>query len=957
MLSLPLNLGTFKHSFLDGDGSLEISSDKDLWKSLYDNGRPFSRDVQDLVDVKLGAGTTKPLRFGRQDALALNVSIGGEAQGRIDLIWPDEQNELVARFGLKEHLTADRLYMATVFTAKAEAGAKTGMPIGPLSATFGIGAGGDVRYERLSAYAAATPVREILGDVFGRVRLPQHIDRIEDIPAEGEVVATSYGGYLSLSSALKWGYSLTGSRSFDVRDLKLELDYALRAVADASFRYRLAGNFSIEARRGHQPDWVRLVVRKSRQSESNVAADFAFTGKADLQGLPESADEFLVALFGADARTALGYFAKAQKYSSLDQLEKALGKLAKSYLQPLSQQIIGKALTDTTLQEFLAAMTRAVEIYNTIDRRILDLFTEYLDDLPQLNAALDKVLSFRSPEALSALTDKPTWALIERLWGDRVYDLLLRREDFDAFQALADRVRQFVADRDSAPARALAAHLKGSIRLDALLKDLEKYNTPAKLKGLADERLQGLVERLAGKAFDTLGDFKDASKRVNDALSNVTRFKEQWYGHITRAVHQSVELQVHYAYTRARAEEALLDIEVCLTHPDGPALAAAAAGGQFARALDARDTSLVRLNPGAVFTRELRHAAQLQINVFGWGYQRVSELLQHVEHAITSEPGGLIHVFTLETQIKQLRSETDRKKLIESIHSNFLLRAVGETVQPAGTPSVDRTGEYVIRTLKNMAVQYDLLYRDDRTSAAELAEYLDLAEFLGLLPDRAGFVEELNRQFPAGLGKVTVTYLVRYDDKSVRNAFTLSGDRLAAWARRTARAVLGAKYTGMTSTSWLARVGFAYQSPSFERLYYDRGFTAVLQEGRSVTLPRWFTGGAPRQVALAPEFRQMVVTLFETESNYVKRLLALDALVDTSIQRGEPIGLDALQKAAADFVGYADDLDKIGRENSFFAIFDKLVQEGSSGKWRRDSAVVLDIEPPGGERVIKYLMA
>jgi hypothetical protein len=191
----------------------------------------------------------------------------------------------------------------------------------------------------------------------------------------------------------------------------------------------------------------------------------------------------------------------------------------------------------------------------------------------------------------------------------------------------------------------------------------------------------------------------------------------------------------------------------------------------------------------------------------------------------------------------------------------------------------------------------------------------------------------------------------------VRNAFTLSGDRLAAWARGTARAVLGAKYTGMTSTSWLARVGFAYQSRAFERLYYDRGFTAVLQEGKSVTLPRWFTGGAPRQVALAPEFRQMVVTLFETESNYVKRLLALDALVDASIQRGEPIGLDALQKAAADFVGYADDLDKIGRENSFFAIFDKLVQEGSSGKWRRDSAVVLDIEPPGGERVIKYLMA
>jgi hypothetical protein len=957
MLSLPVNLSTFKKSFLDGDGSLDIASDKDLWKALYENGKPFSRDVQDLVDIKLGAATTRPLRFGRNDALALNVSISGDVQGRVDLIWPGEESEPLGRFNLRESLSAEQLYMAVAFTAKADAVLKGGMPVGPLSATFGVGAGGDVRYERLVRYAGDRPVKEILGDLFGGLRLPQHIDTIEDIPADGEVLATSYGGYLSLTSGLRWGYALTGTRSFELRDLKLELDYALRAVANATFKYRIAGEFSIEARRGAVPGWLRIVVRKSRQSEFNFAADFGFTGKADLNGLPESADEFLAALFGADVRTALDYLAKAEKYSSLDQLEKALGKLAKAYIQPLSQQIIGKALTDDTLEEFLSAVAQAVDSYSTMDRRVLELLTEYLDKLPQLDAVLGRILALDSPDGLNEMTDRETWDVIQRLSGDRIHDLLLRRADFGEFLALARRLKYFVSDAAAGPVRALVGQLKQSLRLDELLRQLEKYNTPDKLKGLADDRLQGLVEKLAGKAFDRLGDFRDASKRVNEALKNVSRFKEKWYEHVTAAVHQSVELKVNYAYTRATSDEALFDVEIDLAVDDGRALAGAAASGNFSGVMDAQERGIARLNPGAVFTRELKDAASLQINVFGWGYERISELLQNVEHAMTTERGGLIHVFTLETQIRQLVKETDRKKLMESIHSNFLLRAVGETLQPVHAAPPDRTRRYVVSTLRNMAVQYDMLYRDDRTSAAELSEYLELAEFLGLLRNRDLFVAELDRQFPDGLGKVTVTYIVRYGDQAVRNAFTLSGDQLANWSRRTARTVLGAKYTGMASTSWLARVGFAYQSPVFERLYYEKGFPAVLQEGRSVTLPRWFTGGPSREVALAPEFRQMVVTLFETESNYVKRLLALDELVDRSIQKGEPIGLDALQKASADFVGYADQLDNMGRENSFFAIFDKLVHEGSSGKWRRESAVVLDIEPPSGERVIKHLMA
>ena len=957
MLSIPINVSTFKKSFLGGDGSLEISTDQDAWKVLNDTGRPFSKDVQDLVDLKFSTGTSKDFQFGQKNKLTLNVSFNSEVGGRIDLIWPEEDNEIIKKYNLTEFLTPDKLYMAILFNAKASAGVEGGFPVGPLSANFGISAGGHVGYERLVPYDQAKPVREILADLFGGTRLPQSITAVDEIPAKGEVLATNYGGYLNLSAGLNWGYSMTGTRSFEAKDLKLELDYALRLMASVSVGYRLAGDFNFETRAGALPGWVNYRVTKKRQSKLNFVADFGFTAKADLNGLPESADEFLAALFGADAKTALGYLAKAEKYSSVEELEKAVGKLAKGFLQDLSDKLIGKALSNATLVEFLAAVKKVTDTYNGLEQRMVDLYTDYLDKIPRLNSTLDQLLALSSFEGLKGVTNAESWEIIKRLSGERFYDLLLNQQDFQQFLVYVRSVKSFINDGATQHIRDFIAELKKSLPLDDLFKELEKCNTPDKLKAMADEKLQALVEKLVGNAFDQLGDYKKASQQVNAALKQISKFKDKWYEKVTEAVHQTFEFNLHSAYTRATEDDALIDLEINLNEAAGRELSVRASVGDFAEVLKTYDPTLVRINPDSVFKRKLTAATQLQINVFGWGYKRLTELLQNIEHAIETEKGGLMHVFTIETQIKQLSKMSSRKKLIESIQSNFLLRTVGESFQPIGSgqPTDPATGRYIIRTLTNMGVQYQMLYRDDRTKAEELTKYFDLATFLGLIPSSSALIAELNSQFPDGLGKVTVDYVVRYDDKAVRNAFTLSSDELAEWARQTARQVIGAKYTGMKETGWVARVGFAYQSPAFYQLY-RKGFTALLNEGKAVTLPGWFTGGSPQTVALDMPLRNIVLTLFNIEKKYAERLVAFDAIVERSIQKQEPIPLDELQKASREFVGMSDDLDSFGRENSFFAMFDKLVHVGSSGKWRRQSAMVLNIQPPDGEPVTKYLM-
>ncbi|MDA2937602.1 hypothetical protein MYX75_04985 [Acidobacteria bacterium AH-259-A15] len=69
MLSLPINVETFRRSFLDGDGTLEIQSDGDVWKNLFQNCLKFEKDprkVDQVADLKVGVNSTKTLTLDKK---------------------------------------------------------------------------------------------------------------------------------------------------------------------------------------------------------------------------------------------------------------------------------------------------------------------------------------------------------------------------------------------------------------------------------------------------------------------------------------------------------------------------------------------------------------------------------------------------------------------------------------------------------------------------------------------------------------------------------------------------------------------------------------------------------------------------------------------------------------------------------------------------------------------------
>jgi hypothetical protein len=974
MLIFPLNTDTFKKSFLSGDGQIELQSDQDMWLTLIATGGKFLPTVTRVAGVDFKFANEGKFRFGREGGMRLSVSAG--AAHKIQLIWPDEDDETLKALGLSEFLTDEKFYARLFFRANGDLAADAKVPVGTLSATFGIGAGGEVAYERLKVYDAEASAKEVLGDLLAGARLPQQVDSIAEAPEPGEALITRFGGYLKLKAGMNWGYQMTGSRSIEFNQLNLDLDYALRAMAAVSVVYSLAGDFSVEARRGAEDGWARFVVRKSRDSQFDFAADFGLDGKVELKGLPQSADEFLIRLIGADAKTVLDYFQKTEEYASLDELEKRLTSMVKGFVHDWSLDLIGKALSDDTLKDFLGAARRVVETYNDLDTRIVDLYHAYLDKIPQLRRALGLLAGAPVPAELAELTETDdeegeeatsdaldAWDVAQMLWGTSIYPLLLQNEKFAEFSQLARKAQAFVEDGATAPVRDFLTKLKSATRLDPLFEKLGEIETADQMRQIGDEKLQDLAGRLIGVAFDKIEKSKlnDAVRDLQKSLKRVEDFKNAWYERITKAVSDKVTFDLHYAYTRASHDQKLIDVELNLNRAEGRELARAAAAGDFSSVLERYNTNYARINKG-VFTHEIDRSAQLQINVMGWDYDSLKQLAQNVEHAIEPRSGGLLNVYATETSIKQ--RVTKGGKFKETVESNFLLRAVGETFQPEDDSSntVSReTRQYLIQTLGNLAAQYDLLESDDRASVEELKHYLDLAEFLGLFhrQSREAFVADLARQFPSGLGKVKISYIVRYDGAALRDALgAVSGDELRDLARRTMRKLIGSKYTGMKQTAHLARVGFAYLSPSLHEVFDKEGFTA-LSRFKTVTLPAWFTGGGPMKVGLSSSDIQLLVTLCNIENSYADRLVKIDEVLDRALIEKKPIPLDELKEAARKFVEMADDLDE-WRDNVFFAIFDKIVEaalkKSPRDKSVRESAMVLEIMPDGKKRVRKALM-
>ena len=376
--------------------------------------------------------------------------------------------------------------------------------------------------------------------------------------------------------------------------------------------------------------------------------------------------------------------------------------------------------------------------------------------------------------------------------------------------------------------------------------------------------------------------------------------------------------------------------------------------------LESYASRAVKIHKG-VLTHDLNKSTQLQVNILGWSLNRIVTIVQDSEHSIEAQAGGLLHVYADKTYIEQKRESGGKFK--ETVASRFLLKTLGATFQPEDDSKQainPKTKQYLVRTLRNMAVEYDLSYEDEHTKAEELRNYLEFGRLMGVVESVesslrddpvARVVRRLNEEFPDGLGKVSIKYIVKYNPDDLRLAFLLESDELRQRAQEAMREFVSARYIGMPSNHWDAILGFAYLSPVLAKAAMNN---ELMNKSWAVRLPGWFTGSeSGRSEPLRRNQRIRLQALFRTENKYLDRLVEFDEVIDKARDKNVAVPHKELRKAERGFVEMADNIDR-WRANTFFVVFDHLIQ--SQGRAHRDCAMEFEITPPNSTETIRKIL-
>jgi hypothetical protein len=915
-----------------------ITTGADSW-SL---SRFFTPDMDRVGEATLKRDATGSITIAGTD---VDFRANVEATHQVELVWPNDDTDAVtdlSRFGIRINPDEVGVRLRLRGTATARAAAK--LPVGSLSLGFGAEGSATLEYERFRPYALSTSIPEALQDIARGLRLPSHVRSVETLPAANELLTTRLSSYLQLSADVAWRASIANTRGVQLGELALASESQLSLAVAAAAKYRLAGDFDIHCCR--TGDRVRFVVRKSRESKFSFATDFKLDAEFKTAGLPDTASDFVGKLLGADVARVLGNIDRLQRVDSLDDIKGAVGEWASGALGELSGPLIGKALDNTTTRQFLTALRKITAQYTSLDQRVARLYEEGVDDVPRLRQSLDILAAAQQPDALKAVSDAGAWAIFRRLTGDRLYDTLLDRAEYQEVLTLVARTRDFI-DNGSDDLKNVVATLQRTLPFDAAIRRLEQLSSPEALATLADAQLQRAVSLLLDREFGRIrDDAEPAFKRLQQALEAYDAFNAKWYGQLLETANRKFKATVNAEFTRASTSDALIDVAIDVSTPLGQHLAGRAAVGDFAELLADARQPVVTIRD-AILTHAVARGSSLKVSALGFDASRITRLITTAKNQFQQTDNGLLLIHTVEA-----KNEKEVRVRNESTLTRFIFRGTFEGLMPQGDP----TRTHMVDTMRAVSTSYQYRIKDAETSAEELVEYLEFARQMGLVASPAAFVADLRTQLPQGWTSVTADYVIGYDVAAVAAVFAQDTATLQVAAQRALSTLIG-QVLIVHGKPNDARMGLAYLNRAV-RDAYERAVPDVPPGVIGVVVPAWVTHDRQRTEALTREQKQLLRGVLNTEARYLNRLAQLDRLMDKLLQN--PAGVRTavlsaeLDDVVTDFVAMADDFPTDKKINPFFGAFDALI--ATYAPRARRAALVLEITPAGGgDAVTKYL--
>lgn len=914
--------------------------------------------------------TTTFLAAGQQSvvlgqAATVKVGVATSASATLTPIFPGATGAalkaLKAR-GLGDFFKAganpDRVILGLDVGAAASASVAGSFSYAPLTATVTVDAGVDGGYSYYRAFDASLPARAILPDFFREMRLPEQLDRA---PESGESVCLRYGGYLRLGAEASIGYQLAGTKSVALGDLKLSERYGLSVLGRVGLAAGVAGRFSIMVTgdAGH-PGWARVRVNRHRSADIRIAADVNVTFVNTLEGLPADANDFLGSVLGVNGRSFIHVLERAHELSDFETFSAAIDGLARRYVGEFIGKGFDKLRSSGEFTKFLGRVNDVITSYETLEERTITLFDRYFDELGILAEFLDRIVSLPDGalEDLRGHLTPRLWAMLSQLTdGDPLGFLLgrvvLKGSEVDSLPELKSRARAVLAlikDDAHKEIREVIGIARRSFGIDALFREAAKIDTVDQLQALATEKVGLFVTRLVGRTLDSATNLKTALAELKAVLDKMDAFTTRLYTAFKEATNSSYAMALHAEYSRATDADALVDVLINMARPEGRGLLGQASRGEFEAVLTNADTSLVRLREG-VLTHRTRRESAFKVNIVGWhlnySYEGFDRVITESEQRLVPSDRGVLVLSTTTLEVERRRKRQD-----ETMHSLFLLRALG---QSAGVIAADEaTQSYVIDSLTALSARYDLAFTDADTSEVELQDYLAFARDVGLATqgaDLKALLPLLPRAANGGFGKVEAAYQVRFGPAALGALLKVKAlsDVAETRIRTTMRRMVLANYL---KNDTQLDVAFAYATPGVHALFAEEGpATFTNASVRVFNVAPVLAVHAPARVHLSREELFVLSTLIGIEQSMVQ---ALRDLVEV-LAAGKVLEPAAFEKKLGKFGKALQDFDKFDQTSNahgvgtstIFAMVEALVQQASGASSVHEAVLQLKSEARG----------
>lgn len=932
---------TFKRKeipfLLGGAGELSVNTG-----NLAPNQKLSEADTT-ILNASFKAGGDQKVTLGQEQSVKLGVSATSSV--RVAAAFASstgEPKKLLAAHGLgdffKGGANKDKVVLGFDVAGSAAVAAAGSFSYTALKATVEVDAGADGSYTYLKALDRNLPLTQLLPAFFKTMRLPE---QGATAPEPGEAIALRYGGYLRLAADVSAGYKLAGTKSFALGDLALSEKYDLSILGKVGLSAGVAGRFSILVTAGDQPGWARVVVRRHKSKDLKIAADVNVGLKHELQGLPGSAEEFLGAALGVNAKNFLNLLQRAQGSGKFTDFSASIDGLAKSFISEYVGKAFDKLESETEFGKFLERVNQTVTSYEKLGDRAVTLFDRYFDRLQVLTDFLDKIEEMTSLEPLRGKLDGDAWNILSMLTGGDPLGFLLGQAEGKRVEVLAELKKragaalELIRGQAHGEIRRVVELAKSQFGIDGFFRELAKVDTVAELEAIAKQKAGQFVSRLVGRGLDSSTNVKKAFEEVRAVLGRMGEFRKTLNKKFEEAASASYKAALHTEFSRSSESDALIDVLLNLAGERGAQLLKQAGRGDFEEILSLADPSLVRLSEGVLTHKTVRQSA-FRVNIVGWhlnyNYQGFDKVITETEQRLAPSADGITIYTTASLQVERMRKRND-----EEMHVNFLLRAIGES---AGiVRSDERNLAYLIDTLTSLNARYELSFTDLDTSEGELRDYLAFAKDVGLDRKGATFAElspVLERSANGGFGPVSASYDVRFGSSAIQSLITVRELKPEAESsiRSAMRRMVLANYL---KAEGVHDIAFAYATPAIYARFRRLGPAAfVPPSAREEAIAIEFPGvAAPERVVMERHEYQVLTTLYNIEDSLVEAVKQLCRLLD----EGKPLKpgdfskkLEKFGKALVEFDRFdqASTRDGTGA-STIFAMFDTLVRLAGGG--------------------------